>query len=92
MSETQKGTKKPTTVWLESQGSEVKMFFCFNCRIPVLEYTGSVVQIVPGNSPYTPSTILKCKGNVQRRDGTWEACGMYYSFIDVIRTQNPELT
>ena len=90
------GTRKPTTVWLEAEnegeGDKEKKFFCFNCRVPLLDYTGRIMQIVPGNSPYTPSTIIRCKGNVFRKDGIYEACGMAYSFVDVIRTQNPEMT
>lgn len=90
------GIKKVCTVWLEAENEgyedKLKMFFCFNCRIPIIEYTGKVMQLVPGGSPYTPSTVLKCKGSVQRRDGSWEDCGMFYSFIDSVRSENPKIT
>lgn len=89
-------TKKITSVFLEPEiegsGDKVKMFFCFNCRIPIIEYQGQVTTIIPGHSPYTPSTALKCKGSVQRHDGEWENCGMYYSFVGAIYTKNPEMT
>jgi len=84
-------SKKPTTIWLEPEGGDTKMFFCFNCRIPIIEYNGSVMQIVPGHSPYTPGTVLKCKGSVQR-NGEWHECGMLYSFVGAIHTRNPEMT
>lgn len=88
-------TKKVCTVWLESevegQRDKTKMFFCFNCRVPLIEYEGSVIQVVPGSSPYTPNTSLKCKGSVQRRDGEWETCGMFYTFASIVYTQNPEV-
>ena len=96
MSTTAPGVKKPCTVWLEAEiegySDRKKIFFCFNCRIPIIEYTGNVMQVVPGSSPYTPSTILKCKGSVPTKDRDWESCGMYYSFVDAVRTSNPEMT
>ncbi len=89
-------TKKITSVYLEpeveGEGDKIKMFFCFNCKVPIIEYTGKVVTIIPGRTPYTPSTILKCKGSVQRRDGDWEECGIYYSFLGSVYTKNPEMT
>lgn len=96
MSKSAPGIKKITTVWLDAEnegdGDKTKMFFCFNCRIPIIEYEGHIMQIVPGHSPYNPSTILKCKGSVQRRDGSWEECGLYYSFAGSVYTRNPEVT
>ena len=90
------GQKKVCTIWLEPEiegyGDKVKMFFCFNCRIPIIEYRGNIMEIVPGGSPYNPSTILKCKGSVRKDDGTWEACGMYYSFVAAVYTKDPEYT
>lgn len=87
--------KKPTTIFLEPEisgaGDKVKMFFCFNCRIPLIEYTGKVITVIPGHHPYEPSTVLKCKGNVQKRDGIWETCGYYYSFIGSVYTRDPEM-
>ena len=96
MSKSAPSSRKVCTIWLDSEnegyGDKRKMFFCFNCRIPIIEYEGNVIQIVPGGSPYTPNTVLKCKGSVQRRDGDWEECGMFYSFASVVYTRNPELT
>jgi len=89
-------TKKLTTVFLEPEveaySDKVKMFYCFNCRTPIIEYTGRVMTIVPGRSPVEPSTRLKCKGSVQRRDGEWEECGVYYSFVGSVYTKTPEST
>jgi hypothetical protein len=90
------GQEKVTTVWLEPEigpdGDRTKMFFCFNCRIPLIQYVGDVVTIVPGGSPYQPSTVLKCKGSVQTPDGSWEACGHKYCFISAVYTKNPSMT
>lgn len=89
-------TRKPTAVFLEAEvegeKDKIKMFFCFNCRIPLIEYTGRVILIVPGRVPFEPSTVLKCKGNVKRRDGTFEECGYFYSFIGTVYTKIPETT
>ena len=78
------GTKKVCTVWLEAEvegnGDKKKMFFCFNCRVPILKYFGRITEIVPGGPPVEPYTEIKCKGSVQREDGQWEECGQYYCF------------
>lgn len=96
MGKSLKGSKKVTTVWLEPETEgdhdKVKMFYCFNCRIPLIEYSGNVTEIVPGNSPLEPGTILKCKGSVQRQDKQWEECGMYYRFQGAVYTAHPEST
>ena len=89
MSKSLPGQKKITTVWLESEigsggNDKTKMFYCFNCRIPLIQYKGNVVTIVPGSQPYEPSTILKCKGNIPNANGTWEECGVHYSFAGTV--------
>lgn len=94
MSKARKGQKKPTSIYLEAENQgdidKIKLFFCFNCRIPLIEYKGRVATIVPGDTPFKVGTMLKCKGNVQLRDGTWEECGMYYGFHGIVYTLNPE--
>ena len=97
MAKPDRGQKKVTTVWLDSEigargNDKVKMFFCPNCRIPIIQYTGNIATIVPGGSPYIPSTILKCKGSVQNPDGTWEECGHLYSFVASVYTKDPQET
>jgi len=96
MSKARKGQKKPTAIFLEAEvdgtGDKTKLFFCFNCRIPLIEYRGRVASIVPGDTPFKVGTMLKCKGNVQLRDGGWEECGMYYSFHGIIYTQDPQVS
>ena len=93
-----RGTRKPVTVWLEPEKEgrdykdKVKMFFCFNCRIPLIEYQGKVMSIIPGRSPYVPATILKCKGSLQIGVGEWEECGMYFSFVGTVYTKFPKTT
>ena len=93
MSKAQQGQRKVTTVWLDAEtegvGDKTTLFFCFNCRIPLIEYEGNVLTIVPGKSPYSPNTTQKCKGTVKLRNGEWEECGMYYSFQGAIYTENP---
>lgn len=86
--------KKVTTVWLEPEktckSDWEKMFYCFNCRSPLIQYTGKVITIVPGDQPYEPSTIIKCKGNIKK--GTmWEECGYYFCFIATVFTKKPHL-
>ena len=66
------------------------MFFCFNCRVPILQYTGEVAQIIPGNHPYTPATVVKCKGNVRFENGTWEECGVFYTFVSAVYSKTHE--
>ena len=90
-----KSTKKVTTVWLDAEvgyngNDRKKMFFCFNCRVPLIEYRGDITQIVPGGSPYNPSTILKCKGSVKNEYQEWEECGQYYSFVASVQTKDPQ--
>lgn len=93
-----KGTRKPVTIWLEPEKEDedhqdkIKLFYCFNCRIPLIEYQGNAMSIIPGRSPYTPATILKCKGSKQIGTGEWEKCGMYYSFVGVVYTKFPKGT
>ncbi len=85
------GQKKVTTVWLEEEAmSGHRMFFCPNCKIPVVKYKGRISKIIPGNTPYEPYTLLKCKGTVRREDGEWENCGQHYVFQFGIQTKNPE--
>ena len=69
MAKAVRGQKKATTIWLEAETGKVKLFRCMNCSIPVAEYTGNVVQVVPGNHPYTPSTIHRCKGTLKPPQG-----------------------
>ncbi len=91
MAKSQPGTKKVCTVWLEAGeedgAAEEKMFFCYNCRTILIEYTGDVTRLIPGRQPYEPSTILKCKGSAKTGDGTWEQCGMFYSFVASVYTE-----
>lgn len=80
MSKANPGIKKITTVWLEPDPYErIKIFWCFNCKSPIVEYSGQVTQIVPGSSPYTPSVIVMCKGDA-RINNSWEKCGHRYVF------------
>lgn len=98
MGKSAKGIKKPVTVWLEPEKEgedyqdKVKLFFCYNCRIPLIEYQGNVMTIIPGRSPYTPATVLKCKGSVQIGTDEWEECGMFYSFVGSVYTKFPKET
>ena len=92
MARPEKGTKKVTSVWLEpeieGQRDKIKMFYCYNCRVPLIQYTGNIATIVPGRQPYEPSTILKCKGSIRRDSGDWEECGQYFSFVAAVYTKN----
>ena len=97
MAKTNPGQKKPTSIWLEAEmdggGSDLrKLFNCFNCKMPVIQYIGEVITIVPGKTPYSPGTILKCRGNVRMEDSSYERCGMEYIFQGVVYTKNPEMT
>lgn len=101
---TLKSHKKVITVWLEPEIIEgenrEKIFFCFSCRIPLVQYTGRVTSIIPGDHPYEPATILKCKGNVKQEvkdnngmviKSEWRECGNYYSFVSSVFTKNPRV-
>lgn len=90
------GQKKCTTVWLESEigsagNDRLKMFYCFNCRIPLLQYSGRIMTVVPGSQPYEPGAVIKCKGNVPNQYGGWEECGHYFSFVGSVYTRAPEI-
>ena len=98
MSQARKGQNKVCTIWLEPEigingTDKMKMFYCFNCRIPILKYIGKVFSVIPGNAPYNPSTVLKCKGNVRyEQEGEWEECGMQYAFVAGVYTKNYQST
>lgn len=96
MSKPLAGQKKVTTVWLETEErsfkNRLKFFHCFNCRIPVFQYKGNVVSIVPGAVPYEPYSEHKCKGNVLIENGVYEQCGQFYIIAGVVHTENPEMT
>lgn len=62
------GQKKVTTVWLEPESGKTKLFKCFNCGLPLAEYTGDAIAIVPGAHPYIPSTTHKCRGMLKPMD------------------------
>jgi len=90
------GQKKVTTVWLEPEigdGGEdkTKFFYCFNCRIPVFQYVGNVVTLIPGGVPYEPYTEHKCKGSVMTKNGTYQVCGHYYIIAGTVYTTRPEM-
>ena len=80
--------KKLTTVILEAekiQGEDRhNMFYCYNCRTPVIQYQGDILHVVPGQHPYEPSTVIKCKGNRKNEAGVWEECGYYFSFLSTV--------
>jgi len=90
----QDSEKKITTVWLDpdnADNSRIKLFHCFNCRTPVLEYSGKVVSIIPGGAPISPNTQQQCKGKVWH--GTQvEKCGIFYTFMGSVFTVDPQYT
>ena|SRR3990167_786899 len=97
MGQSLKTMKKVCTIWLDAEIGEGgydkdKMFFCFNCRVPLIEYSGNVMSAVPGKAPYEPSTVLKCKGSVRNGNGEWMECGMYYVFKEAVYTKNLQMT
>lgn len=91
MAKAVKSAKKVTSVFLESETREnrqrLKMFFCPNCRTPIAQYKGTYVTIVPGQHPYEPLTLHKCKGTFKNEEGDWEECGYFYSFVSVVQTK-----
>lgn len=83
--------KKVTTIILEEdelngEGIE-QMWYCPNCRSPVLQYKGSVMHIVPGMHPYEPSTKIKCKGTKMDHKGIRVECNTYYAFLPTSQTE-----
>ena len=87
-----KSEKKVTSVWLAAEKDPkgeyiLKLFRCFNCSVPVVQYQGDAIRVVPGYHPYTPKTVLKCKGNTKNENGVWEECGIYYCFMGVADTK-----
>ena len=89
MGKPQKTKKKAAAIWLESEksrggGYRLKMFNCPDCRVPVVQYQGEIIRIVPGDHPYTPKIVIKCKGSLKDEFGVWKECNTYYSFIGVV--------
>jgi hypothetical protein len=69
MAKPEPGQKKVETIWLDAEIStngepKTKLFRCPNCGLPIVEYTGEIVRIIPGLHLYNPSIIIKCKGSV----------------------------
>jgi len=66
----------PTTVTLvRDPQDKLKMFFCFNCQAPLIQYKGIVMNITPGLPPVEPYTLLKCKNG---------RCPIVISFLSVV--------
>ena len=86
---------KITTVYLnedEVNGEGIPhMFHCFNCRVPIIQYIGHVLHVLPGMHPYEPSTVIKCKGVVFNYKGQPEECNYYYSFLGSVKTKRDEV-
>lgn len=83
--------KKVTTIWLEpTVNSSLNMFWCFNCRSPVCQYHGDVVNIIPGNTPYSPHTLHECKGSFKDENNNWKKCGYFFVFMASVTTENPQ--
>jgi hypothetical protein len=91
MSHTQASDKKVMTVWLQAEEkntrNRLKMFHCVNCRTPIVQYRGDAILLLPGNHPYQPMVVIKCKGSFRNEDDNWEECGYYYSFISTVHTK-----
>lgn len=66
-----------TTVTLkENPDKEFKIFYCHQCRYPVFQYKGDVVQILPGMSPTRVPTMHQCKGR---------NCGIKYQITPLVK-------
>lgn len=46
----------------ENPDKDFKIFYCHQCRYPVFQYMGDVVQILPGMTPTKVPTMHQCKG------------------------------
>ncbi len=93
MGRAKKGQRKVTTIWLEPEigyggKDELKLFKCFNCGVPVMQYSGYVKTIVPGKPPMEPASYVKCKGSKQNSQLEWENCGHYFSFVSSVYTRD----
>jgi hypothetical protein len=67
----------PTTVTLVADPHNIiKMFFCFNCQAPTLQYKGTIMTMVPGIGIVEPYTLQKCKNS---------RCPMVYSFMPIVQ-------
>ena len=51
--------------------SRLKMFFCFNCMAPIVQYRGRVITIIPGEPVIQIGTVTKCKN---------QRCSQLYCF------------
>lgn len=51
--------------------SKLKMFFCFQCQTPAIQYRGKVITVIPGEPIVEIGTVYKCKN---------QRCNMVYCF------------
>lgn len=66
-----KSSKKIVSVWLEPENfrsgdPKEKLFYCFNCKTPLVKYSGNVGRIIPGDVPFSPGVTHICRGDVWR--------------------------
>ena len=67
----------PTTVTLVADPHDkIKMFFCFNCQSPTVQYKGNVITVQAGLPAYEPYSLLKCRNS---------RCPMVYSFMPLLQ-------
>lgn len=66
----------PATVTLVADPQDkLKMFFCWNCQAPTLQYKGNVLSVGPGLPPVEPYSLLKCKNS---------RCPQVFSFTPLV--------
>lgn len=45
----------------DHENKKLKMFFCYNCMTPIVQYRGRVTTIIPGEPIIELGTVIKCK-------------------------------
>lgn len=52
---------KLTTVYLEYHtGDNLEMFYCHHCRYPCFQYSGEIIQLLPGVGDFSPPIVFQC--------------------------------
>jgi len=52
---------KLTTVYLDyDPQDQLTLFYCHRCRYPMFQYSGEIIQLLPGVGDFSPPIIIQC--------------------------------
>lgn len=54
-------SEKLTTVYLNYDPTDQEtMFYCHRCRYPMFQYSGEIIELLPGIGQFSPPLIIQC--------------------------------